>query len=610
MTSRFASLNRPLIRYVGRVLSVGLLALAPLTAPVQAADYPTTERLRRFLASEWDWAMAQDPLFASAMGDRRWNSAWADQSQQAQRDRLSHQQQAWRQLREIPLARLTPEDRFHHQLYTRHLETWLKGDPLGAHAWVVTPLEGPQLDHTLVGLLKFDAERDFLDWIGRLRAFGVRVERTIDGLEGARKRGLVLDRGLAERVLTQLAPHQVKRPEESPFYQPLTRLPLDMPAERQHRLREEARQAIDRVVQPGIRRFERYWRNHYLPATHQETGLAALPGGDRLYEHLLNAHCTTRVTPALLHARGMAEVARLQQEMELIRLEVGFEGDLGEFLRQVERDPRFRHPNQAAALAEYDLLVRRLTQCLPSLFRVTNVPPCGVAAVPEAIAPTAPGGYYLPAATDGSRGGTFFVNLSNLAHRPAYEAAPLTLHEALPGHHLQFSRQFQRADWPTFRRLSRPSAFVEGWGLYAESLGEELGLYRDPYARFGRLNMSMRRALRVVLDTGLHAGGWERQRAIAFYRAHAARPEAEIVQEVDRFLADPGQAVAYKVGEWKFLELKARAIEGLGKRYDARDFHEAVLRDGAVPLDLLESRFDAWLRGSGGYLPAAPPARF
>lgn len=585
--------------------SLWLLAAAP--SPTSAAEYATTEAFRRFVASHTGWVFSQDPAFASAMGDRRWNTRWPDTSPRAHALRVKRYQGAQKALQGFAPNKLSPDDRLHLAMLKRQSELWLAGARIGRHYEAVTPQEGPQRDFALADLLRFESERDYQDWLARLKNFPQRVEHSIQGLEAARAKKRLLSRRSADSVAKQLLAQRGATGTQSPFYAPFRKFPADLTPVTQQRLRHEALQVIGKHVTPALKRLESYWLKTYLPTTSVRDGLSSHPAGPRLYEHLLQVHCSIPVSAPVVHARALHEVGTLRAQLETLQAEVGFTGSLSDFLMATQADARFLHPTRAAALAEYELLVRRLRVCLPSLFRRTELPPCGVASVPEAIAPGAPAGYYLPATLDGARGGTFFVNLSDLTRRPAYEAAPLALHEALPGHHLQFSRQFQQPQWPAFRRLGRYSAFVEGWGLYAESLGDALGLYQDPYARFGRLTLNLRRAIRVVIDTGLHAGGWSRSDAKAYYLAQCPRNDSDIENDLNRIQADPGQTTAYKVGEWKFLELRARAIEALGPRYDLRDFHEALLQAGVIPLDMLESRFDAWLKSAGGKLHGLPP---
>ncbi|MEB3327924.1 MAG: DUF885 domain-containing protein [Candidatus Sericytochromatia bacterium] len=593
------------------LLAASLLALAGVGpgSPARAEAQEPAEALRRLLAREWAWSLAQDPPLASALGVRRWNDRWPDQTPTARAARLVHQRRVLQALDAFPVARLPAEARLDHALFRRAVTDWLAGQAVGEDLLAVTPLVGPQLDHMLVELLRFESERDHLDWLARLVSFPAHVEGAVTRLELGRQRGLVLERGLARQVEAQLARAAATPAEASPFLAPLRRLPADMSPARQAALRAEGLAAVRDGVRPALERLLAYWRGTYMPATPTRAGLGAVKGGAALYRHRLRVHTTLASPPSVLHARALAEVARLRREMDGVRRAVGFRGALPAFFKALGEDPRFRYPTRQRALAEHELLVRALERQVSRLFRAGGVAPCQVLPVPDVLGPGAPAAYYLPAALDGSRGGTFFVNLFDLARRPTYEMVPTALHEAVPGHHLQLSRQLARTDWPAFRRHARPTAFVEGWGLYAESLGEPLGLYRNPYARFGQLNMAMRRALRVVLDTGLHAGGWDREQATAFYAAHAARPRAVIAEEVERFLADPGQATAYKVGEWQLLALRERAREVLGARFDLRDFHEAVLRDGAVPLDVLEARLEAWLAGRARVREAWRPGR-
>lgn len=585
------------------------IALLVLTSahPATAADYATAEKFRRLMVSYSDWAAAQDPSFASAMGDRRWNKRWPDTSAASQAQRLKQLKGFQKTLRGFDVQRLSPENQLQHQLLQHAVTTALTGFVVGPFHKAVTPQQGPQLDFSLADLLTFQSERDFEDWLGRLSNFPLRVSQSIEGMEHARRKNFLLDRHAATRIAAQIQSHIGKATTDSPFYAPFHRFPTDFSSQKRNHLQQTAKHTLEKQVFPALRRFQDYWTRVYLPATPQRDGLSSHPAGPALYDYLLRVHCSIPVSAPLLHARARNEVDELLLQLDSLRAEVGFAGDVQNFIATTQADIRFRHPSKLAALAEYELLVRRLKTILPGLFRHTELPPCSVVAVPEKQTAGAPPGYYLPANTDGTRGGIFFVNLGDLSRRPAYEAAPLVLHEAIPGHHLQFSRQLQHPEWPAFRRLQRYSAYIEGWGLYAESLGEPLGLYRDPYARFGYLNLKLRRAIRAVIDTGLHAGYWSRRDAKSYYLTHCPRQEHDIEADLDQIIFEPGEAAASKVGEWKILDLQARAREALGTRYDVREFHEAILKDGVIPLDMLETRFDAWLEASGGTLPHPTP---
>ena len=589
-------------RLVALALAAALGVLAPAAyaaAPPPAAASTASQDLRRFLAAEWEWTMQQDPVWASWVGDRRWNDRWQDLSPNARAARQAHQRAALLRLRAIPTQGLSEADRLNHALYAHELTTALAGAALHQDLMPLGHQGGLQTTHELADSLRFETEKDFQDWIGRMRAFPRLAEQTIGVLEEGRKLGLLPPKVILERVKPQLADHRPADAKASPWYAPFAKMPTSIPAARQAALRAEAEGAVRRMVIPAFARFERYFLETYLPAAPETPGLWNLPGGAPLYAHLARSYTTTATPPAKLHQLGLAEVARIRAQMEVAKGKAGFTGTLEEFFASVKADPRFKREDRQAYLAEYRALAKKIDPLLLKLFRRMPRVPYGVEPIPDLSAPNATAAYYVQPASDGSRAGTFYVNTYKPENRPAYEMVPLTLHEAVPGHHFQLALQQELGALPDFRRHGGYTAYIEGWGLYAESLGQELGLYDDPYVYFGKLNMEMRRALRVVLDTGLHSEKWGRQRAIDFFRANAAKSEMEIVNEVDRYLGNPGQALAYKIGELKIQELRQRATGKLGTRFDVRVFHDVVLRDGALPLDVLERRVDAWIAAGG-----------
>ena len=372
-------------------------------------------------------------------------------------------------------------------------------------------------------------------------------------------------------------------------------MPESIPATERERLQAEARRAIDDVVIPAYRKLARYLENDYLPAARNSVGLSSLPDGADWYERLARHYTTTQMTPDEIHRLGLDEVARLRGEMLAVIDELEFDGDFDDFLEFLRTDPQFYYEDPEDLYRAYLATSKRIDPELVRLFGKLPRTPYGVRPIPDAVAPDTTTAYYTAPAADGSRAGIYWVNLYRPETRPKYEIAVLSVHEAMPGHHLQIALQQELGDMPEFRRHARFTAFVEGWGLYSESLGYELGLYTDPYSRFGQLTYEMWRAVRLVVDTGLHYKGWTRQQAIDFFRDNAAKSEHDIVNEIDRYIVMPGQALAYKVGQIRIQALRDGAEAALGDEFDIRAFHDELLGAGALPLDLLQQRMDAWL---------------
>jgi uncharacterized protein (DUF885 family) len=366
------------------------------------------------------------------------------------------------------------------------------------------------------------------------------------------------------------------------------------------RARERAAATIAAAIDPALARLRAFITDVYLPAAPNEVGLAHLPNGAELYAYFAQSYTTTSMSPDAIHELGLSEVARIRAAMEELARQTGYHGSLAEVFEQLRTDPANYYPDPESLLGAYRAFAKRIDPELARVFHLRSLPrlPYGVTPIPAALAPDTTTAYYYPGALDGSRAGLYYVNLYRPEQRPIYEMAVLSLHESVPGHHLQIALAQELQGLPAFRRASLSyTAYIEGWGLYAESLGHDMGLYDDPKSLFGALTYEMWRAVRLVVDTGMHARGWSRQRAIDYFLANAAKTPLDVANEIDRYITFPGQALAYKIGQLKILELRDRARRQLGGRFDLRDFHAVVLGAGALPLDILERRVDSWLAG-------------
>ena len=582
-----------------------LAGLAPRLAAASPSSPSAGAALQTLFEEDWERRMRENPTWASTLGDRRYNDRWPDASLEAFDRRHGEDQRTLTRLEAIDRSRLSPADQLNYDLFRRDCQESIEAYRFRSFLMPVSMREGIQSVDELRYNLRWETEKDYRDWIGRLRALGRYVDQTIALLE----RGIVEKRTqpriIMQRIPAQIAAQVVEDPEKSPFFIPLQNFPREMPEDRRAALRAEAKKAIAEVVVPAYRRLQSFFNERYLPATRDSVGAWDLPEGDAYYGFCARAQTTTERTPEDIHKIGLEEVARIRREMDTVIRKVGFKGSFEEFLQFLRSDPRFYYKNPDDLLEGYRAICKRIDPELVRLFGRLPRLPYGVVPIPDTSAPDTTTAYYNPPAADGSRAGLYFVNLYKPETRPKYEMEVLSVHEAVPGHHLQIALAHELGDLPKFRRYGGYTAFVEGWGLYSESLGEDLGLYKDPYSKFGQLTYEMWRAVRLVVDTGMHAKKWTRQQAIDYFKANAAKTEQDIVNEVDRYIGWPGQALAYKIGELKIQELRNRARSRLGDRFDLRAFHDTVLGSGALPLDVLERQIDAYIERSLAGTPAA-----
>ena len=554
--------------------------------------------LDALLAEEWRDDRRRHPIAASLDGDRSAADRWDDQSEAALADEAQHRRSVLARLERIPRESLGGAARLNRELYAGQLRDALRGYELGTHFFALDPREGVQTYALFAEQLPFADTADYENWLARLDAYPRAVAGTIALLRAAVARKLLWPRGSMDRLPAQLD-RLVTEPERSPFYSPFARMPAALRAPDAERLRERARSAIAQRVNPALRELRSFVVDGYLPAAPADAGLAHLPGGEALYAHFTRTYTTTDLAPDAIHELGLREVARIRAEMEALAPQTGYGGSLHDVFAQLRADPANYHATGEALLLAYRAIAKRIDPELVKVFRTLPRLPYGVVPIPAAIAPDTTTAYYYPGALDGSRAGSYYVNLYRPEQRPIYEMMVLSLHECVPGHHLQIALAQELHGLPDFRRASLGyTAYVEGWGLYAESLGDEMGLYDDAKSKFGALTYQMWRAVRLVVDTGIHARGWSRQRATDYFLDNAAKTRLDVENEIDRYITRPGQALAYKIGELKIRELRERARERLGARFDLREFHDVILGQGALPLDVLESRVDTWLGGT------------
>ena len=572
------------------------LAAAP-AAPATAVRNDAASALHALFASEWERGLRESPEGASAQGDHRFDDRWSDLGLEAIERRQAADRQALDALKRIDRAALSPADQLNYDTFAWLQERGVARQRFREHLQPVGHQGGVQTADGLAELLPFATAQDYRNWIARLQALPVVLEQTTALMRAGVEAGQMPPKVLMQRVPGQIRAQLVEDPASSPFYKPFLKMSEAIPAAEQEALRQQARAAISGAVVPAYRQFSRFFEQDYLPHARDSIAAADLPDGKAYYDFLAGWYTTTGLDAEQIHQIGLDEVARIRKEMEKIRQEVGFDGDLSAFFTHLRSDPKFFYHTPAQLLEAYQALSKRIDPELVKVFHTFPRLPYGVRPIPDNIAPDTTTAYYQPGAVDGSRAGYYYVNLYKPQVRPKWEMLALSLHEAVPGHHFQFARGAELPELPMFRRTAYFTAYGEGWGLYAEQLGYDMGLYQDPYDRMGQLAYEMWRAVRLVVDTGMHAKGWSRQQAIDFFLANSPKTEQDVVNEIDRYIAWPGQALAYKIGQLKISALRQQAQRELGAAFDLRDFNDAVLATGSVPLDTLETRIGGWIAG-------------
>ncbi|MCM2312631.1 MAG: DUF885 domain-containing protein [Steroidobacteraceae bacterium] len=579
-----------------RAPALALMLLAAVATATHAAE-PTSnaaKELHQLFESEWERGLRENPVSASFQGDRRYDDRWPDLSSAALARSHALDRSVLEALGRIPSDALSPSDRLNKDLFARQYRGALDSYEWGSRFLPITQRRGVQSAHELAEVLPFASISDYENWIARLNGLDTYIVQTIDLLREGMRRGMVQPCVIMDRLPAQIARQVVSDPAASPFYAPFKEMRPSMAPAEQERLRAAGALAIEQRVLPAYRRLQTFFNEEYLPACRRSVGIWDTPGGAEWYDRRVRWFTTTDLTPDEVHELGLREVARIRGEMQKVIERVGFKGSFEEFLHFLRTDPQFRYTDSEQLLQAYLAMAKRVDPLLPQYFGRLPRMPYGVRPIPMESAPDTTTAYYRQPSMDGRRAGYYYVNLYQPEERPTYEIPVLTIHEAVPGHHLQIALAQELGEQPKFRRDFEATAFVEGWALYSESLGEEMGFYDDPYAKFGQLTYEMWRAVRLVVDTGLHHKRWTREQAIEFFKANAAKTELDIVNEIDRYISWPGQALAYKIGELRIKELRTRATQALGPKFDLREFHDVVLGSGAVPLDVLEANVLAW----------------
>lgn len=568
----------------------------PLNAQTEMPTSPADQRFREITEAWWEESLRLNPLLATSTGDHRWNDRLPEVSLEAARSQLSRARRVLTELDALPVADLHETQRLNHEILSELLRHEIAEAEYRGYLMPITNREGfhvsfPELRREM----PFKTADDYRNYITRLRAFPDFVRGHVELLREGVAQGITLPSVVLQRYREPLEAHIVTDPARSLFHEPFTTMPDSIPEDEQARLREEGRRAILEGVSAGYQAFLDFMEKEYVPGARGSIGAAAMPSGREFYQHRVRKFTTLEVTPAQVHQTGLAEVQRIADEMRQVMKQVGFAGSIPEFAEKLRQDASLHADTAEELLSTTALILKRIEGELPKLFRTLPRTPFGLLPIPDYIAPSTTAAYYMPPPGDGSRAGYYYLNTYDLKSRPKYNLEALSMHEAVPGHHLQIALQQELGELPDYRRFADFTAFIEGWALYSERLGLEMGFYRDPYSNFGRLTFEMWRACRLVVDTGMHDMGWTREQSIQYLVDHTALAMHDIRAEVDRYIAWPGQAVAYKMGELKIRELRERAEKQLGNHFNVREFHDVVLLHGAIPLDVLERHVVEWI---------------
>ena len=575
------------------------MKLAPLDSPADAARFHKTLEATRFhalLDADWQFQMQASPQYATSLGDHRYDDQLDDTSPDAVARREAHDRGQLRALKKIDSDALTGEDRISYEFALQNAQLAVDYQRYPAlHTRVLSAMNGAQVDlPSMMRDMPVRTERDAANALARLKAMPARIAQDIAWAREGKRVGWVTFKASLSRVPDEIDSLMAMPLADNPLVDPFKRLPADLPADRRQALQDEAVAVLRDQVLPAFLDLRKVVVEELLPASPDNGAMSSYPDGDAIYKLQMRDQTTLDLDAKAVHELGLSEVARLHASIADVMRELAFTGSYAEFVAFMNHDPRFFFTNADDLLAGYRDIAKRVDPQLTGLFLVLPRAPYGIRAIPAFFGPNV-AEFYTEGAVDASSPGWFNANVVALAQRPRWQMAALFLHEGVPGHHLQISRAHELIQLPIFRRVAQPNAYVEGWALYCEGLGQELGLYKDPAAHYGQLKLEIFRAARLVVDTGIHALGWTRAQAIAYMVDEAGVAPEDAAAEVDRYTMWPAQALGYKLGQLKILALRRKAHDELGERFDLRAFHQEVLDHGALPLPVLERVIVDWI---------------
>lgn len=569
-------------------------------ASTATAAESKSQQLNRLYAEYWEETLRLNPLQATFQGDPRYNDQLPNfLTEEFRRESHDFTVRWLKKIESVGPQGLSGQDRLSYDIFVKNAKDSLEGEKFPSHLLPINQFNNiaafvAQLGSG-TGAQPFQTVKDYDNWRARSGKMPAIFDQAILNMREGMRLRVVQPKVLMGKVLPQLDALIADKAENSLFWGPVKNMPASFSDADKRRITAEYRSMIESEIVPAFRRLREFIAKEYMPACRDTAGMGNLPDGQAWYAYNAFQSTSTRLTPAQIHKIGLAEVDRIHSEMRKVMKQVGFKGSLQDFFAYVSNDAKFVFPTEEALLAHYRSIE---TELEPGLNRMFNLRPKAgfeIRPVEPFRAKSASGGQYFPPSEDGSRPGIFFVNTFDLPSRKTWDSEDLFLHEAKPGHHFQIALQQELTGLPAFRRFGGETAYVEGWGLYSETIGRELGILEDPYMYFGMLQNELWRSIRLVVDTGFHSKGWTREQVIAYMRKNSAVSETEAVSEAERYMAIPGQALAYKIGQLKITELRARAEKKLGKRFDIKAFHDEVLKDGSVPLDVLEAKIDRWI---------------
>jgi len=597
----------PVLAVFALVFSTALVLQMPAAMHAQASAPPAASQvdanrkeLNQIFKDYWEDNLKHDPEFASTLGDKRYNDQISDYSVKAYNAGLEREQTLMMRLGAVDVAGLTDQEKISRELLLREFAEDQEAADFKEWEMPVNQMGGIHTTYPqLVASLSFTTVKDYDDWIARLHLLPAAFDQVTQNMSLGMEDHRVPPKFLLEKALAQVKAMAAQKPEESPLALPLKRFPTDIKPAEQERIKTEMLDAIQKEVLPAYMRFARFMEVGYVPAGREAPGIDALPDGAKYYAFRIKRTTTTDLTADQIHQIGLDEVKKDEAEMLAIAKKLGF-ADLATFRASLKTNPRLKATSAAALLDAYRGYLTPMQARLPQLFGRLPKAKFEVVPVPDFLEKTSAPAYYEQGAPDGSRPGRLFIDTYNATDRNLYSVEDIAYHEGIPGHHLQISIAQELDDIPTFRKFQHYTAYQEGWGLYSERLGKDVGLYQDPYSDYGRLEGDIWRAIRLVVDTGVHSKHWTRDQMVEFFHDHSNIDDVNIQSEVDRYIAWPSQALAYKVGQLKILELRERAKTALGAKFDLKEFHDQVVDAGALPLDVLSDRIDGWIAKKQG----------